>query len=132
MEIIFAVVFICLIYIAIEEHQRRKKYGKPITVEQYRKMMETDPYEIVKTKIIDTSHTSSDQVSTGSAVGRAVIGGALFGDIGAIVGASTAKRKVKEHHTTTFMVYYDNGMTQHKTVENGSKLYEKFMAKLEV
>lgn len=132
MEIMFAVAFIGVIYLAIAEHKRRKKYGKPMTAEQYQKIMENDPYEIVKTKIIDTSHTSSDQVSIGSAVVRAAVGGALFGDVGAVVGASTAKRKVKEHHTTTFIVYYDNGMTQYKTVENGSKLYEKYMAKLEV
>lgn len=132
MEIMFAVAFVIVIYLAISEHKRRKKYGKPMSAEQYQKMMEKDPYEIVKTKIIDTSHTSSDQVSTGSVVGRAVVGNALFGGVGAVVGASTAKKKTKEHHTTTFMVYYDNGMTQHKTVENGSKLYEKYMAKLEV
>lgn len=131
MEIMFIVAFVIIIYLAVVEHKRRKKYGKPMTAAQYEKMMEKDPYEIVKTKIVDSSHTSSNQVSTGSAVGRAVVGNALFGGVGAVVGASTAKRKTKEHHTTTFLVYYDNGTTLHKTVENGTPLYEKYMAKLE-
>lgn len=91
---------------------------------------------VMKTKIIDTSHTatSTAKVNTSSAIGRGVVGGMLAGPAGAIIGASTAKQdtKVKEHHSTTFMVYYSNGTRKHETVENGTELYNIYMSKLDV
>lgn len=91
---------------------------------------------IAKTKIIDTSHTATatSKAKTGSSVGRAVIGGAIAGPAGAMIGAGTAKRKVTvdEHHTTTFMVFYQDGTRNHDTVENGTELYHIYMEKLDI
>lgn len=86
---------------------------------------------IVKTVIVDSSHiVTNNGVSTGSAVGRAVVGGAIFGDVGAVVGASTAKNKVTEKHSTTFLVYFTDGTQRAITVDNGSKQYNMYISKL--
>ena len=91
---------------------------------------------IIKTKIIDTSHTATatSKAKTGSSIGRAVVGGAIAGPAGAMIGAGTAKKKVtvNEHHTTTFMVFYQDGTRNHDTVENGTELYHIYMEKLDI
>ena len=48
---------------------------------------------------------SSTKTSMGSALGRAAIGGALFGGVGAIIGASTAKTKTEYENKTTFTIF---------------------------
>lgn len=88
--------------------------------------------EVVKTKFIDSSHTATSHAKTSSAVGRAAVGGMIAGPFGAIVGASTAKHKTTEHHTTTFMVYYDDGTRKVETVSNGSYQYDKYMRLLDM
>lgn len=103
---------------------------------QEKKQIEKERPRIVKTAIVDSSHiaTSSSKAKTGSAVGRAVVGGMVAGPIGAIIGAGTAKQKttVTEHHTTTFMIWYTDGTRQHKTVENGGMWYNLYMEKLDI
>ena len=86
----------------------------------------------IKTKFIDSSHIATSQISTSSAVGRAVIGGVIAGSLGAIVGAGTAKQKITERHTTTFMVYYDDGSKKVDTVSNGSYIYDEYMKLLDL
>lgn len=103
-------------------NKARKLVGNIVEIEKER---------TVKTTIVDSSHTVTSRTSTGSAVGRAVVGGAIFGGIGALVGATTAKQKSIEKHSTTFLVYYNDGNRTHKTVKNGSELYEIYMSRLE-
>lgn len=100
---------------------KRSKYSPP----KYRPVA-------VKTKFIDSSHTATSQIKTGSAVGRAAVGGLIAGPVGALVGAGTAKQKTVEHHTTTFMVYYDDGSRKAETVSNGSYQYKRYMELLDV
>ena len=50
----------------------------------------------VKTKILD--HTSGAMKGGGGGVGRAIIGGAIAGPAGAIVGAGTRKQKFTQNH----------------------------------
>lgn len=57
-----------------------------------------EKYEIVDTTTTTTSNTTTtskgkSRKSTKSMAGRAIVGGVLFGPVGAIVGAGTAKRK---------------------------------------
>ena len=91
---------------------------------------------VVKTKFIDSSHTatSSSRTKAGSALARGAVGGALLGPVGMVAGAASAKKKtvVKESHTTTFMVYYEDGTHKAETVSNSSALYEIYMSKLEM
>lgn len=91
---------------------------------------------IIKTKYIDSDHTVTQEtkVSTGSAIGRAIVGDFVAGPIGAIIGSATAKEKVTIHekHTTTFMVYYSDGRRDYQTVENETELYKLYMEKLDL
>lgn len=59
-----------------------------------------EKYEIIDTTSITTSETTStsrgtSRKGTKSMVGRAIVGGVLFGPVGAVVGAGTAKNKNK-------------------------------------
>lgn len=100
------------------------------------KRMEADAVKweqkVLKTRIVDSSHIATSRPSTGSAVGRAIVGGTFFGGFGAFIGALTAKEKVTEKHSTTFLVTLDDGSTYYKTVDNGSRWYHVYMTKLEV
>ena len=87
---------------------------------------------ILKTKYMSGDTIVTSKVSTSSAVGRAVVGNAIAGDVGAIVGASTAKQKVKEKQTTTFLVFYKDGHKNLETVENGTLTFEVYVDKLEI
>ena len=87
---------------------------------------------IVKTKYMSGHHVTTSKASTSSAVGRAVVGGAIAGDVGAIVGASTAKQKTKAKHTTTFLVFYKDGHKNLETVEDGTLQFEVYVDKLEI
>jgi hypothetical protein len=63
-----------------------------------------EKYEIVDTTSITTSHSTttskgSSRKGTKSMAGRAIVGGVLFGPVGAVVGAGTAKNKNKSVST---------------------------------
>ena len=49
--------------------------------------------------------SSTTKTSLGSALGRAVIGGALLGGVGALIGASTAKKKTEYKSKTTITIF---------------------------
>ena len=109
-------------------------YGSDKQKEQEK--LEKEKQTVLKTKFIDSSHTATQTATpkVGSAIGRAVVGDWVAGPAGAIVGSATAKQKVtvNEKHTTTFMVYYKDGQRQHKTVDNGTELYDLYMEKLDL
>ena len=88
--------------------------------------------KILKTRYMSGDTIVTSKTSTSSAVGRAVVGNAIAGDVGAIVGASTAKQKVKEKHTTTFLVFYKDGHKNLETVEDGTLQFEVYVDKLEI
>jgi hypothetical protein len=59
-----------------------------------------EKYEVVDTTSTTTSHTTTttkgtNRKGTKSMAGRAIVGGVLFGPVGAVVGAGTAKNKNK-------------------------------------
>lgn len=112
--------------------QKRQELAEQKVLSEEKEKQTDQEYldSILKTVIVDASHTATTQVNTGSAVGRALVGGALFGGAGAVVGASTAKRNVHESHKTTFLVYFKDGTQRGIEVENGSKQYRMFMCKL--
>ena len=66
--------------------------------------------------------------STMEALGRAAIGDWLYGDIGAIVGATTTPEKAKK---ATFRVRYASGRTGTETVAVGSKRFNQLSALLD-
>lgn len=83
----------------------------------------------------DSTPVSAELVDTNivmgrSAVGataRGLLGGVLFGSVGAAVGIVTAKKKIKEQ-SAIFLVEYESGRTDTEMVEIGSERFNKLMA----
>lgn len=115
---------------AMVQRQQELAEQKKLSEEKEKKYDQEYNDSILRTVIVDSSHIATTRANTGSAVGRAMVGGALFGPAGAVVGAGTAKRKVRESHKTTFLVYFKDGTQRGIEVENGSKQYKMFMSKL--
>ena len=77
-----------------------------------------------ETKIVEVIIVASDsRKSAASSVGRGLVGGALFGGIGLIAGAVSAKNK----NETTFRITYASGRQEIKTCKNGSSEYKKYI-----
>ncbi len=63
--------------------------------------------------------SSDTKTSTGSALGRAAIGGALFGPVGAIIGGSTAKKTTEyETYNKTVITIFTNSLSEPAIVLN--------------
>lgn len=76
-------------------------------------------------KIVNVEIWNEKEVTKNN-VGKTIIGGALFGVVGAIVGNSMGKHK----NYTTFKVTYENGKIEFLEFKNGSFGYNnliKFM-----
>lgn len=120
------------------DKQYRKEYLPSNAEIQEKKQREYEEQKrqiadkILKTRYMNGDTVVTSKLSASSAVGRAVVGNAIAGDIGAIVGASTAKQKTKEKHTTTFLVFYKDGHKNIETVEDGTLQFEVYVDKLEI
>lgn len=114
----------------------KKKKQREYEESLRRKSIADERFRVVKTKLLDSCHTatSTSRLNTDSALGRGILGGAAFGTVGAILGVASAEQEVTIHerHTTTFMVWYKDGLRTHRTVDNGSDLYNIYMDKLDV
>lgn len=130
--VLIPLVIVCVIILSKQGFKIRPKTQEEIKSEEKQARIDREYMDsIVKTVIVDSSHiVVNDGRKTGSAIGRAVVGGAIFGDVGAVVGASTAKNKVTEKHSTTFLVYFTDGTQKAITVDNGSKQYNMYISKL--
>lgn len=91
------------------------------------------PYIVTTTQIgggVEQQFTAKKQMS----MGGAFVGGLLFGDLGAIVGAYNGKTRGKSKTTFSnsalFLICYSNGMIAEKEVKKRSRLYTEVMAKL--
>lgn len=83
----------------------------------------------VKTKILD--HSNGQLVGNGGGVGRAIVGGAIAGEVGAIIGASTRKQKFTQKQYTIFRVWYQDGHDEVEKVEHGTAKYKRYLKLLE-
>ena len=128
LAIIIAIIPISVPYF---DKQYRKEY-LPSTAEIRENERRLLDEKILKTRYMSGDTVVTSKLSTSSAVGRAVVGNAIAGDVGAIVGASTAKQKTKEKHTTTFLVFYKDGHKNLETVEDGTLQFEVYVDKLEI
>lgn len=67
-------------------------------------------------------------------VGGAIVGGLIFGDLGAILGGYSGTQKTRSRTVLSksafFLLCYSNGMVEEKEVRKNSKLYAEVMAKL--
>lgn len=82
---------------------------------------------IAKVKYLGSEQTV--QTSTGSMIGRSIVGGALFGDAGALAGAATAKQKVSDggKNMHKFFVIHKTGYTETKLAKEGTTEYYDLM-----
>lgn len=85
--------------------------------------------EIIYVEVLNDGVKYSTRTSTSSAIGRGLVGGALFGPVGAIVGGSTGKRKTTQRKgwSVAFLVCYDDGSKKTETVARGSDRYIELM-----
>ena len=83
-----------------------------------------------KDKIVSKTYIlSSRQKSNFSEkVRNGLIGGALFGEIGAFAGIAGTKEKF----FTTFLIIYEDGHSETREVENSSELYDIYMKRLSI
>lgn len=136
---ILAFVFAAIpMFVPLLDKQYRKEYFPSTAEIQEKKQQEYEEQKrqladkIQKTRYMNGDTVVTSKLSTSSAVGRAVVGNAIAGDVGAIVGASTAKQKTKAKHTTTFLVFYKDGHKNLETVEDGTLRFEVYVDKLEI
>lgn len=84
----------------------------------------------------DTKQVSFSQTSGGTSLGGFLVGGALFGDAGAIVGGLSGKQRTVTNSKTVFSnellvrVIYTNGRLWEGTVIKGSQLYHEIMVNM--
>lgn len=129
---VLALVFAAIPMLVVFFKQQYRKEYLPSTAEIRENERRLLDEKILKTRYMSGDTVVTSKLSTSSAVGRAVVGNAIAGDVGAIVGASTAKQKIKEKHTTTFLVFYKDGHKNLETVENGTLQFEVYVDKLEI
>lgn len=103
------------------DEQKRMKQEQDETA---RRKEEEKLANIRKTVILShATLTDKDNAMT-----RGIVGMALIGTPGAIIGTSTAK----ERQTTTFLIVYNDNTRETREVENGSELYNIYVQYLEV
>lgn len=84
--------------------------------------------EISRVWIVDSKTNSNVSTKTGSAVGRGVVGGAMFGVPGALIGAGSAKKNVTQGDTwVTFLVEWDDGSEEKVNCKMGDDRYCKLI-----
>ena len=119
-------------YFKPEERKKRKDAQRLLNSLGKDNILKDERERVVKTQMVDSSSNATSKVNTGDAVGRALVGGALFGGLGAAVGATTAQRDIKENRKVTFLVYYKDGYKNLRTVDYDSELYHLFLSRLDV
>lgn len=81
---------------------------------------------IVSTAIVNSTTIGKQKSSATSAIARGVVGGALFGPVGAIAGAVTPKKTLTtETKDVTFSVRYASSRCELETVKFGSRRYNE-------
>ena len=83
---------------------------------------------VVKTKILDRS---ARIVETDNSMKRAALGWLIAGPEGGLLGAATGERRTYEYPRTTFRLWFQDGHTEIRTVDNDTKLWKKYMSLLE-
>lgn len=97
-----------------------------------------DEFQIVSAKILSDGieQTFSSKSVTKPSIGGALLGGALFGDVGAIIGGSRTKTHTTGTSTSTFSsdvlvrVRYSNGFNLEGTISKKSLVYNSILVGL--
>lgn len=81
-------------------------------------------------KVMIVGANSDSRKSVSSSVIHGTVGGALLGPAGLVGGALSGKNKVT--NKTTFLIEYEDGHRETKTVDNDSSEFEKLCKYLEM
>lgn len=81
-------------------------------------------------KVIILTSESSQRKKAGSSIARGMVGGALFGPVGALGGAMSGKNHTSSE--TTFLIEYTDGTRKTKKVSNNSKEFEELCKYIEM
>lgn len=93
--------------------------------EEQQRQTELEKLNHIKKTVILSHATLTDNKD---GMKRGIVGMALVGTAGAVIGTSTAK----ERQTTTFLVVYNDESRETREVENGSELYNIYVQYLDV
>ena len=101
--------------------------------------LETGNFHIVSAKIVSdgVEQEYSSTSKTKPSIGGALVGGALFGGVGAIVGASRSKTTTWGSSTTVFSGYYlvavrySNGLCLEGEISKKSSVYNQIVANMD-
>lgn len=113
-----------------KKENNRYRWGDKAAVKSGREEMrrrEQERKEADKRPVSAVLIGTDSKKSGASTVGRALVGGALLGPIGAIAGAASGKSKTTK---ATFSVKYASGRTGTETVEIHSKRFKELSALL--
>lgn len=81
---------------------------------------------IVATAIVNSTTIGKQKASATSAIARGVVGGMVFGPVGAVAGAVTPKKTLTtKTKDVTFSVRYASGRCELEKVKYGSKRYNE-------
>ena len=110
-----------------EVKKHNEKYESERKYQELCKKYAQERKEADKTIVSAVLISAQNKKSGASALGRAVVGGALLGPVGAIAGASTGKSYAK---SATFSVKYASGRTSTETVSVDSKRFKELSSYL--
>lgn len=105
--------------------------GEPVT-----ELSSGKPYILRASYVGGNTTQVTNGISQGASIGRAVVGGALFGEAGAIVGGLSGNRRSKSASQEVFSDYglfnveFSNGRIREMKVKKKSKEYNEIMVKL--
>lgn len=126
--VLFLILGIMIAFCIVPIYRKKKEEQRINKLPEEEKTAEIEKKKQRETikKVIIISNNS--EKSAGSATGRAIVGGALFGLAGLVVGASTAKNK----NYITFLVEYEDSHRETYNVEINSPLYKKLIEYIEM
>lgn len=117
-----AIAYILYLKYSTEEKRKKKEAEDAKKIEEEREEWKRTH---IKKAVIVATRVAKD---SDSAIMRGVVGVALIGTSGAVIGTSTAKQK----QFTTFLLVYEDDTRETKEVENESPLYQEYINYIEV
>ncbi len=128
--VIFLVIVVLVLAIGINENKKKTKYKNGLMNDEekakYEKRLAYQE-QLKKSKTIRqvmiVGNNTDSRKKVGSTVVRGAVGGALLGPAGLVGGALSGKNKVIGK--TTFLIEYEDGHRETKTVDNNSTEFNK-------
>ena len=131
--VVVLVILVVLASIIIDVYKKYKYSASKMTNEEAKEYEEIKEKQrkaktISKVIIVGSNYDSNKKI--GSSVIRGAVGGALLGPAGLVGGALSGKNKVTNE--TKFLIEYEDGHRETKTVDNNSSEFEKLCKYLDM